>query len=259
MSTKSTEQNTAAIWEPEWEKENSTSLKMFFNHRVFLESYPAFKKYLVGALKDIRFLEVGAGSGRHGLQFAIDFPEMEITMTDLSIENLLSKKEELNLTKLKIEVADAAALPYIDNSFDVVFSDAAIQYMKNYEKAVSEMSRVLKPGGMIILSVINWWNLPHLLDKKFLGDKYPWGYEKSFTKNELNKLVRKFDLEPIANDGYAPAYGVFRLKHRHSIFRLLGRMLSKTIKIADPHLGNIITRNFGFYIFTVAIKKHEEN
>ena len=246
-------------WGNLWREEGTLSGN-FFNHRVFLESYPLYCKYLGHPVPGSRFLEVGTGSGRHGLKFALDNPQMKVVMTDLlpvSAEKVKEKIAQLHLQNAEVEVCDARVLAYPDASFDVVFSDAVIQYFPDYAVAVKEMERVLKPGGMLILSVINWWNLPHLLDKKMLGVNYPWGYEKSFTKKELRSIVEDAGLRITHEDGFAAAYGIYRLKYRHDAFKIIGRIAGRGIKMLDPYLGGVISKYFGFQIVVIATKHNE--
>lgn len=63
-------------------------------------------------------------------------------------------KAENVLDKIVIKTADARKLPFADNSFDIVFSNLVIHniYQKtDREQALSEMIRVIKPGGKIII------------------------------------------------------------------------------------------------------------
>ncbi len=49
--------------------------------------------------------------------------------------------------KARAEVGDALRLPYADNSFDVVLMSEILEHIPSDESAISEMVRVLKPGG----------------------------------------------------------------------------------------------------------------
>ena len=51
---------------------------------------------------------------------------------------------------LTFEVADATCLPYPDSSFDVVLIANALHVMPEPEKALREIDRVLRPGGVLI-------------------------------------------------------------------------------------------------------------
>lgn len=53
-------------------------------------------------------------------------------------------------TKLRFEVADATALPYEDGSFDAVIISNALHIIPEPERALKEIDRVLKPGGIMI-------------------------------------------------------------------------------------------------------------
>jgi SAM-dependent methyltransferase len=52
-----------------------------------------------------------------------------------------------------VETGSLTALPYADASFDVVVCTEVIEHIPDHERAVSELARVLSPGGMLIASV----------------------------------------------------------------------------------------------------------
>jgi len=62
-------------------------------------------------------------------------------------ENNLSKVKNIKLEKCNMEV-----LPYKDNSFDKVVCISAIEHVDKDRQAVEEMMRVLKPGGLLLLT-----------------------------------------------------------------------------------------------------------
>src|SRR6185436_20141247 len=55
-------------------------------------------------------------------------------------------------------------LPYPDASFDLVLSTGVIEYLRHDATVLREMSRVLRPGGYLILPVTNLWSPVNYLD-----------------------------------------------------------------------------------------------
>ena len=62
-------------------------------------------------------------------------------------------------------VGDAEKMPYKDNQFDFVYSFGVIHHCPNFEKALDEIYRIMKPGGQAYLAVYNknsmffWWTI----------------------------------------------------------------------------------------------------
>jgi SAM-dependent methyltransferase len=62
---------------------------------------------------------------------------------------------------------DIEDIPYTDNSFDLVFASHVLEYVKNDKKAINEIKRVLRPGGLAFLPV------PMLHDKTIDFEERP--------------------------------------------------------------------------------------
>ncbi|MBI1755401.1 methyltransferase domain-containing protein [Candidatus Azambacteria bacterium] len=246
-----------AVWRKAWEDQGAASSRAVFKHRLFIEGYPIFKRYIPQNMRSI--LEIGGGSGRYGLAFAKDFPKSTVVISDILPESLEMVKKmgsELGLRNVVMQKEDALRLSFPDNHFDVVFADVVIQHIPEYQEAVSEMARVLKPGGCLIISVVNARNF-HMLYKillRILGKEYPYGYEKSFTKKELRNVLRESDLVISAEDGFYVAYGIYRLKYISRIFGLFGKVCNRAVKMIDSVSGRFISRHFGFEIVIVGKK-----
>lgn len=73
----------------------------------------------------------------------------------LDISSKLCKISKENNPYAEIIQGDAEALPYKDNTFDFVFMTETLEHMLDYDKAVSEVRRVLRPKGIFIVSVPN--------------------------------------------------------------------------------------------------------
>ncbi|MDY6965773.1 MAG: class I SAM-dependent methyltransferase [Halobacteriota archaeon] len=102
-----------------------------------------------------KVLDVGVGGGRFALP--ISLRGADVYGVDLSLKMLQAVK--IGAEKAGVEVgvyqADIDALPFKDESFDIVLSMATIMYFPRPEKALLEMSRVVKPGGHVIIGTNN--------------------------------------------------------------------------------------------------------
>ncbi len=98
-----------------------------------------------------RGLEIGAGTGYFGLNLVRAGTVGRYVGTDVSpgmLARLAASADELGLD---IETArcDAAALPFEEESFDIVFGHAVLHHVPDLERSFAELLRVLRPGGTI--------------------------------------------------------------------------------------------------------------
>ena len=101
------------------------------------------------------FLDLGTGPAQIPIFLAQRCPKIRITGIDLSI-NMLTLGEqhvvEVGLAdQIALEHVDAKALPYPDQSFDGVISNSIIHHLPNPMAAFREISRVIRPGGLILI------------------------------------------------------------------------------------------------------------
>ena len=106
-------------------------------------------------------LEVGCGAGVDLARFARG--GAIVTGVDLSQSAIELAKANFEQQGLKgdLRVADGEALPFADDSFDLVFAHGVVQYTANPQRVVDECRRVLKAGGLAIFQVYNrisWLN-----------------------------------------------------------------------------------------------------
>jgi len=98
-------------------------------------------------------LDVCCGTGSVILAFAERYPKALLVGYDFS-QGMLRKAQEKNAdTRAVFVEGDAAALPFSDNSFDVVSCSHALYELKGQarEKAMWEMKRVIHPDGVVLL------------------------------------------------------------------------------------------------------------
>ena len=98
-------------------------------------------------------LEVGAGTGFFSLNLRQAGVVDDVHVTDISSAMVDAAKRNASKLGLDIEgrVADAECLPHADATFDLVVGHAVIHHLPDVEQAFSEMLRVLKPGGRVVV------------------------------------------------------------------------------------------------------------
>ena len=110
--------------------------------------------------RDSAVLEVGCGLGTDAVNFARAGAQYTgVDLTEASIE-LVRRRFELEGLAADLRVADAEALPFADNWFDLVYSHGVLHHTPDTQRAISEVRRVLKPGGtaMVMLYHKNSYN-----------------------------------------------------------------------------------------------------
>ncbi len=116
---------------------------------------------LLGLLrKGTKVLDLGCGSGR----FSIGAAQLDLNVTGLDITPDAIKAAETRAKKLELGnvhfiVGDMTKIPFNDNEFDYVFcprfSINAVATFEKRQAAISEMMRVVKPGGVVYIESFN--------------------------------------------------------------------------------------------------------
>ena len=93
-----------------------------------------------------KVLELGCGTG--SMWQGVVLPEgCHVTLTDLSSGMLETARQNTTHLHADYAVCDAMALPYEDNSFDVVIANMMLYHVPDIARALREIRRVLKPEG----------------------------------------------------------------------------------------------------------------
>ncbi len=112
-------------------------------------------------LPGMRVLDLACGTGDPAISLArLVGPKGMVTATDLSagmVEVARANASRSGALNLDFREADMQALPFVDASFDAVTSKIGIMYAVDLPKAVSEIRRVLSPGGRMAFAV---WGPP---------------------------------------------------------------------------------------------------
>ena len=107
---------------------------------------------------------------------------------ELMGENYVTGDIESPLAKVKMDIHE---IPFEENQFDVVFCNHVLEHVDDDLKAISEIARVLKPGGWAILQVPFFPPLPEITEEDItLSD--PKEREERFGQDDH---VRKYGLD----------------------------------------------------------------
>jgi ubiquinone/menaquinone biosynthesis C-methylase UbiE len=131
----------------------------------------------LGDLRGRRVLDVGCGKGRFARVFREQEPAAEIWGLDISEEMLRHVPEGIHT-----RAGSMTELPFEDAFFDGAYATESLEHAVEIEKAVSEICRVVRPGGRIVV-----------IDK----NAEHWGrlqtpeWEKWFTRRELEQMLKR--------------------------------------------------------------------
>jgi SAM-dependent methyltransferase len=111
-----------------------------------------------------RFLDVGCGEGRHtiGAYLSADVDAVGVDLSEKDLQTAQERAEgfvdkENTNKSLTFKVANALELPFEDNSFDKVICSEVLEHIPDYQGVLKEIDRVLKPNGVLAVSVPRAW------------------------------------------------------------------------------------------------------
>lgn len=102
----------------------------------------------------LKLLDVGAGSGTISASLAKYVPHGQVTATDIS-QDILDRAAEFamsaGVTNIGFQTASVYELPFDDASFDIAHAHQVLCHLDDPTRAMKEMVRVVKPGGIVAL------------------------------------------------------------------------------------------------------------
>lgn len=115
-------------------------------------------------------LELGSGSGAMAAQLLERYPTIRLVATDVDPAMRAAATERLAGygDRVSVEEADATQLPFPDATFDAVISFIMLHHVIDWEQALGEIARVLRPGGIVAgYDLVESWmsRATHRLDR----------------------------------------------------------------------------------------------
>ena len=160
-------------------------------------------------------LDVGSGFGRHVYEcarrgarvVALDHAADEVIETRNTLAAMVETGEITPDRLTGVLRGDAGALPFPDDTFDVVITSEVLEHIQDDVAAIGEMVRVLRPGGRFAATVpaqlpetINW-----KLSDEYHAPKVPGGHVRIYSRTELSAKLRAAGLDV---NGYHRAHAL---------------------------------------------------
>ncbi|WP_434984343.1 malonyl-ACP O-methyltransferase BioC [Vreelandella zhaodongensis] len=98
-------------------------------------------------------LDLGCGTGVWTQRLATQFPQAHVTGLDIA-PGMLAHAQARYGNHIRWQQGDAAALPFERSTFDLVFSNLAIQWCRDIDTVMRELQRALTPGGQVHLTTL---------------------------------------------------------------------------------------------------------
>ncbi len=167
-------------------------------------------KILSRGIRNGKVLDIGTGSGLLALELARAAGcNFDITALDIS-PNMIKKSKENAIkakkgSSIEFVVSTAAALPFSDNSFDLIMSYASLHHWLDPVQVFNEIERVMKKNGLALVRDnirVNhyplWraaiWGLSKFMNKRH-RENWPKVIESSYTIKEMHDILRQSQIK----------------------------------------------------------------
>lgn len=125
---------------------------------------------------------MGCGTGSLWIGNAHRVPDdWEITLSDFSPGMLQEAQRNLGerRSRLKFEVIDAQSIPFEAESFDAAIAILVMQHVPDLNQALSEIHRVLRPGGRFLIGATGRDHMRELRELiNLFGSTHPWSLDR---------------------------------------------------------------------------------
>jgi ubiquinone/menaquinone biosynthesis C-methylase UbiE len=160
------------------------------------------------------FVDIAGGYGRLAKEYINR--AKSVTIFDYSQTELDDAKKEFG-DKINTKQGDIYDLPFKDNTFDGMIMVRATHHFKDMKKVMSELHRVLKPGGVAVIEVANKRTLPRM-------------FRYWFKKSDVNPFDKKpSNLKEVDKDGFFN----YHPKYIEDLFKKTGFKIDNILSVSN--------------------------
>lgn len=244
----------------QWENAYRTA-----GNEMFFEQAFDYIASVLNAPKDSTFLDVGCGICAHSIRLAnrgffvlgTDFSDSVLKWAEENIQNS-GLEGRINLQR-----EDILSFTFEDERFDYILCWGVLMHIHEIEKAITELARILKPGGTLVISEGNMFSLQAIIlrtlkrlvgKEKAIVKKTPAGLEY-WTITSTGKLLtreaniqwmikefkhKRFDVKEHVAGQFTELYTRFSSQLIEKIIHSFNNLWFKYIRFPYPAFGNII-------------------
>ena len=175
------------------------------SNRMFIQLYDYVASQI--PIKDGEILEVGSGRGGGSSFLSRYHHPKSITGLDYSKSAIkLSNELHGNVDNLFFKLGDAENLPFEDNTFDAVINIESSHCYGNMERFLSEVSRVVKPGGYFGWADLRAKDMVKETEFAFEKSNLTCIYNKTITPEVINALDDIHDTKMKMINNHVPKF-----------------------------------------------------
>ena len=218
--------------------------------------------------QDGLMLDVGCGEGRHIFGVMQNYPDIKCIGLDMDKDSLNKAEngyeyfESISNAGVDFLKGSAYSLPFPNNSFDLVVCSEVLEHLHEYNDAVREIHRVLKPGGKFYASVPASWpeKICWILSKDYQNQ--PGGHLRIFNQRKLVSEIKNSGFKFLSSEKFHSIHSPYwwlrclfwKSQETNFLVKIYKKLLEYHIlkkplflDIIDKSLNPIMGKSFAMY------------
>ncbi len=217
-----------------WSREAENYVTEADNSPDYLAHFQVIEEAM-GDVKGKKIVDVGSGTGITSGYLAAKGAEVhlvDISQTALDFGKKYFVGKNLLVTTHK---QNAFKMTFAANTFDVAWNGGVIEHFSDEEKIkmIKAMWKIIKPGGVLVITVPNAHDLPFMAAKQLLllRKKWAFGEEDDLTAGRMRKLAEAAGIKKYSITAYNPIVGWWFFPYGRELTNLLGLNTVKMHKL----------------------------